>query len=244
MRRFYSQGIDGQASSVEITGDEFVHLKKVLRSQPGDRVSVFNGLGLELTGVIESIGRDSASVKVESRSHEQRESGRRITLFQGMLKGDKPEFIIQKATELGLYAVAFFLTPRAVPLFKPEKSKDKLLRWNKVAVEAAKQCGRSVLPRVEFIPEFEGVFKAGEEGFRLIFWEGGGSNLKETMRQAPPSKGVSALIGPEGGLTAYEVSLAEAAGFKKVSLGPRVLRAETAAIAAVSVIQYELGDLN
>ena len=115
MRRFFLEGIDRSTKTAELTGEEFVHLKKVLRLGVGDEASVFNGLGLELTGRIESVEARSAVISIEGVCEGTKESPLELTLLQGLLKGDKPEFIVQKATELGLTEVCFFTTDRTVP---------------------------------------------------------------------------------------------------------------------------------
>lgn len=240
MRRFFVEEIGEGARSAVIGGEEFVHLKRVLRLKEGDEVAVFNGKGLELTGVITSIGRASARVEVTGISAVRMESPLNMVLLQGLLKGDKPEFIVQKAVELGVKEAVFYTTPRTVPL--AGKAKEK--RLLKASIEAAKQCGRSTLPEIRIVDLKEAL--ADHEGFLkiMLFEREGAVGLKEALKNPLSKNGVALLVGPEGSLTDEEARYAERRGFVKASLGPRILRAETAALAALTIVQYELGDLN
>lgn len=244
MRRFFVAEIDEGSKTVRVRGEEFIHLKKVLRLKAGSPIAVFNGRGVELTGIIESIGPDSASVKIEGSSVGEKESPVRIILLQGLVKGEKPELIVQKATELGVAEVHFYSTSRTVPVIGEEKSVYKISRLRKVAIESAKQCGRSVIPILSFLDLDEALEISG--GLKLLFWEGERSRgIKEILKPLPSPPGELAILtGPEGGLSAEDASKAISKGFIPVSLGPRILRAETAALAAASILQYELGDMS
>ncbi|MFQ5737310.1 MAG: 16S rRNA (uracil(1498)-N(3))-methyltransferase [Thermodesulfobacteriota bacterium] len=242
MRRFFVEDIDEQTRSARIAGAEFAHLKRVLRLRAGDVVALFNGKGLELHGTVEEVGRDFAEVTVRGRARESHESPVEVILLQGLLKGDKPEFIIQKATELGAAEVSFYTTARTVPL-APNRSKEA--RWRKVAIEAAKQCGRTVVTRVTVAGDLKDA-TAGREGFlKLALWEGIGEagGMRDALRGTEAER-VVVLVGPEGGFSGEDVEAAQREGFRSVGLGPRILRAETAAVAALTILQYELGDLD
>ncbi|MBI5344724.1 MAG: 16S rRNA (uracil(1498)-N(3))-methyltransferase [Deltaproteobacteria bacterium] len=246
MRRFFSEEITPAAKEALIKGDEFVHLKKVLRLKKGDAVSLFDGRGLEMTGIIGSIGRAGALVVIQGLSANRGESPVEVTLIQALLKGDKPEFIIQKAAELGVRNIFFYPAHRSVPDMKKEKMEGRLKRWRKAAIEASKQCGRAVLPEVGSFETFKEAIAGRRGALKFISWESKeASNLKEVFFKRPPSsKSVAVVVGPEGGFTDEEIGLARGEGYAPVSLGPRLLRAETAAIAILSIIQYELGDMN
>lgn len=243
MRRFFSEDITAGAASVRISGDEFTHLKRVLRLKQGDDLAVFNGKGLEVTGRITAMDAGCAIVSVEGTAYGRLESPRAIRLLQGLLKSDKPEFVIQKATELGVATITFFTTSRTVPISNGSKTKGT--RWRKAAIEAAKQCGRTRLPELTPVAAFKDAVTGCTEGVRLILWEGEGKTIpiKDALKNADPDSAITVAVGPEGGFSAEDVAVAEAAGFKAVSIGPRILRAETAALAAIAIIQYETGDL-
>lgn len=243
MRRFFVEGIDRAAKKAEVAGSEFTHLKKVLRLGPGDEVSVFNGRGVELFGKIESIGPASAVISIEGEKDAASESPLELTLLQGLLKGDMPEFIVQKATELGADAICFYATERTVPKVEGEAAEKKLMRWRKAAIEAAKQCGRSTLPEITLAPSLKSAVEAAPAGLKLLLWEkNDAADLKELLSGEKPM-GVALLVGPEGGISDDDAGAAMKAGFMKASMGPRILRAETAAVAAVSLVQHAFGDL-
>ncbi|MBI5491897.1 MAG: 16S rRNA (uracil(1498)-N(3))-methyltransferase [Deltaproteobacteria bacterium] len=241
MRRFFAGDITEGSTISRIMGDEFVHLKKVLRLTRGEEVALFNGKGLELIGVIESIGRDNAEVKITRTVKEFRESSLNLKILQGLLKSDKPELIIQKATELGAKEVSFFQTRRTVPVASGKGAKEK--RWQRAAIEAAKQCGRVTLPEINLFNDLDTALAGRGSMLKLALWEEERvTGLKEALKGRDAKNGVVVLVGPEGGLSAEDIEKARQEGFLPVSMGPRVLRAETAAIAVLSVIQYELGD--
>lgn len=243
MRRFFLEDIDERAKVAEITGEEFTHLRKVLRLGPGDEAALFNGKGLELTARIESVSARSARLLITGKSQTLKESPFGLILLQALLKGDKPEFVIQKTTELGVSAICFYVTARTVSKVDEEKAEKKLLRWKKAAIEAAKQCGRSVLPRITFAEDLRGAVEPAQADLKLLLWERAGARpLREFLAGERPSN-AAVLIGPEGGFSDIDAATSEKAGFVKVSMGPRILRAETAAVAAVAAVQYAFGDL-
>ena len=249
MRRFFIENIEEGSKEVRIDGPEFAHLKKVLRLGEGDSLSVFDGRGLELHGRVVSIGRSGALVSIDGRVEGGAESPAKVVLLAGLLKGTKPGLVVQKATELGVSSLCFFGGGRAVPGLRGDRVAGRIERWRRVAIEAAKQCGRSVVPGVEYAAGLEGAIGAlgvldGWCKLRGDAGEGGGSvalPIKEVLSRAAKERPVALLVGPEGGFTAPELDLADRAGFTPVGLGPRTLRAETAAIAIISIVQYELG---
>lgn len=243
MRRFFVSGISKDSKVATVAGDEFTHLKKVLRLSEGASVELFNGKGLTLAGTISSIDKTSATITIDSACECKRESSLGVALLQGMLKGEKPELVIQKATELGVLEVVFYSTARTVAGPGKDRAEGRLKRWRRVAIEAAKQCGRDTLPALS-ITSFSSAIE-GRTGLKVMLWEGsGGGGFKEALKRPEAKDGVAILVGPEGGFSEDEVVAAQKAGFVPVGFGPRVLRAETAAIAAVSAVQYELGDMN
>jgi len=245
MRRFFVEEMAPETTRARISGAEFTHLKKVLRLSIGADVVLFNGRGLVMLGVIEEMGRDTAEVRITGPSGETSESPIELTLLQAFVKGDKPEFIIQKATELGATAIFFYTTERTVAVAPNPKRE---ARWRKIAIGAAKQCRRSALPRISAGGSLMDVLSdwEGRGGVKLALWEGSkeAGTIKAALRGASGVSEVVALVGPEGGFSKDEIEAAGRAGFISVGLGPRILRAETAAVAALTLLQYELGDLN
>ncbi|MBI5902209.1 MAG: 16S rRNA (uracil(1498)-N(3))-methyltransferase [Deltaproteobacteria bacterium] len=244
MRWFFVEDIKADDATVRIAGTEFTHLKKALRLKPGSAVSVFNGKGLKLSGRIESVGMDNAVVTVEGSSLNEGESALDLTLVQGLLKGDKPEMIVQKTTELGVKRICFYSAPRTVPALDEGKARDRVQRWRRVAIEAAKQCGRTMAPHIDYV-DFASALKGRGEGLRVVLWENERSQgIGDILERCKGSHGpIALLVGPEGGFSADDMDEAVKKGFIPVSLGRRILRAETAAIAGVSIIQHRLGDL-
>lgn len=238
MRRFFVEDIREDSPYAEIKGGELRHLNTVLRLRSGDAVVLFNGHGLEFEGNIESLGKNSAGVRVARRLGCLAESPVDITLLQGYVKGDKPEFVVQKATELGVKDIVFYSASRTVAKFMDEEK--KISRLRKVSIEALKQSGRGFLPGISFMP-FENAVKGWKDRLRLVLYEGEERrHIKDLIKGR---KAVVVMVGPEGGFSEDEVKEAGKEGFIPAGLGPRILRAETAAVAVLSIIQYEMGDM-
>lgn len=224
-------------SAVAVTGADARHIAKVLRMQVGDTLVAFDGTGSEWDARITALTPTRVDLALGETRASARESRCAVLLGQGMGKGEKLELVVRMTTELGVKEIVPVLTARAVAEGKGE---GRVERWQKIAAEACKQCGRAVVPRV-FAPESLEAFLARSAAceVRVVLWEGGGVS----MNTLPAGNGVAVLIGPEGGLAEEEVAKAKAAGFVAVSLGPRILRTETAGIVAVAVLQALRGDL-
>lgn len=245
MRRFFVEDITEASTSARIDGAEFRHLKKVLRLGKGDQVVLFNGKGLELAGVIASLEKDAVAVEITGGVTDKniKESRLSITLLQGILKGDKPDFIVQKATELGVTGITFYTGSRTVPVMDAARLRDRLERWRKISMEAAKQCGRSLLPEIGSA-DFKTAISGHKGALKLVMWEDEASrSIGETLKMEAAPAEVVLLTGPEGGFSIEDINEAQAQGFVPVTLGPRILRAETAALAAITIIQHRLGDM-
>jgi 16S rRNA (uracil1498-N3)-methyltransferase len=231
-----------------ILREELQHLTKVLRLGIGDSVVVFDGRGLEGLGTIKAIEKNEAFVSVTSSSFLPRESSLEIWLVQGLAKGEKMDYIIQKATELGVRGIIPLETKRAVVRLDDKKKEEKRVRWQRIAQEATKQCGRSLIPAVHkscSIKEFVDALPV--EKLLLVPWEQGGESLRTVLSPAARDeilkKPVYVVIGPEGGLEEDEVTQFGKGGGIPVSLGPRILRTETAGIVAIAAMMYQWGDL-
>jgi 16S rRNA (uracil1498-N3)-methyltransferase len=214
------------------------HAREVLRLRAGAPVHVFDGRGNEYDAVLDSVTRGGVGVRVAGPVAALAESPLRITLALPPLKGDRMELVIQKATELGVVAVWPVVTVRTDAVGRPALRGSRQERWDKVASGAAEQCGRAVVPEVAATTTLDELLKAPFEGRRLSLAPGGGKSLPA---ERPSS--VLLLVGPAGGFEPRELEAAELAGFQPVAFGPRVLRAETAAIACVAVVQSLWGDL-
>jgi 16S rRNA (uracil1498-N3)-methyltransferase len=232
-----------------ITGDaiplkrrEARYILTVLRLGPGDEVTVFDGEGREYRTELSEDYDAGMYLAIQEELSPQRESPLRIMLGQALLKGDRMKFVIQKTTELGVDRIIPLLTSRSVPVVEGERESLKRERWRRIAQESAKQSGRTVVPEVEAIHEL-GDFLAQGEGAKVMLWEEEPTPLREVAKTIDPHAGITLLIGPEGGFSEAEVSAAQDQGFLVAGLGQRVLRAETATLSVLTIIQHLFGDL-
>jgi 16S rRNA (uracil1498-N3)-methyltransferase len=228
-----------------IRGQELVHMRKALRLGPGDRITVFDDLGWEHEAVIRALSADEGLIEILSSFEADRESPLQLTLAVGLTKGDKMDFVVEKATELGAQVIIPFASANSVPRLGEMKAKKRSERWAKVALSAAKQCGRTKIPRILPLCEFEEFARQPRpQTLKLFFWEREQSRtLDEVYKSTSDAKSVLVAVGPEGGFSLDEARLARQEEFESVSLGRRILRAETAAVSAVTLVQHLWGDL-
>ena len=244
MPRFYVPNPSIQDELLKIEGEEVKHIRKVLRLKAGDKIIVFNGLGKEYEGTILEEKPSSVMVKVQNIFFPQKDSPLEVTLAQSLLKGEKMDFLIQKATELGVKEIIPFFSSRSVPLLERSRRLERHRRWERIAVEASKQCGRGVVPKIESLKDYSEMLQiASPDGLRLILWERKGIKLKEVLETSEEKAKIFFVVGPEGGFSQEEVDEAEKSGFIPVILGRRVLRAETASLCLLSILQYQRGDI-
>ena len=237
-----------------LRGPEAFHVARVMRLGAGAELDLFDGKGGRFKGVIESVQADgSVTGKVtETMKAGAGRTPASVNLYLGLLKTSHWDYALEKGTELGVSAFIPILTPRTVVLLhEVERTKAKAERWARLIMAAAKQCGRGDLPPVRDAVQFRDAIRAlKDKGLVLLAWEGmkgacAGETLGPAIRGALSTNGlkpleVSLFIGPEGGFSEEEVELARAQGAVVFGLGPRILRAETAAVAAAALVQYEL----
>jgi 16S rRNA (uracil1498-N3)-methyltransferase len=229
------------ANRVRFDAAEAHHLRRVLRLRPGATVEGTDGAGCLYTIRLVALDVEGGWGAIEARDQPARESPCSITLAQAILKGDRMSWLVQKATELGVARIVPMETARVVARPTAEGAA-RPTRWARIAREAVKQCGRVVVPVIDPPREFAEVLgEVAVHDAAWVCWEGGGEALVE-MAHGTPSR-LLLLVGPEGGFTADEVAAAEAAGARRVSLGPRILRAESAGLTAVALGQFLFGDL-
>lgn len=238
-----------------LKGPEAFHVAKVMRLGAGAVLDLFDGRGGRFKGVIEAVHADgSVTGKVtETVKADDQRAPVTLNLYLGLLKASHWDYALEKGTELGVSAFVPLLTPRTVVLLhEVERTKAKAERWSRLIMAAAKQCGRADLPPVRDAVQFRDAIRAlKDKGIVLLAWEGmKGSVASQTLgpalraadaKREKETLEVSLFVGPEGGFSDEEVELAEAEGAVLFGMGPRVLRAETAAIAAAALVQYELG---
>lgn len=249
-RRFYAppDAFNSHRGNVTLASDEARYLREVLRLKAGDEVFVFDGAGKEFQCRIEESRRESALLEVLAETTPARpESPLELTLGLALLKGEKFDLVVQKVTELGVTRIVPLTTKFADIRLRDESDASKrTARWQRIALEAAKQSGRAVVPEVATPTSFHAMLASDEEALtsRLMFSERDGETLLDASKHLPARlSSVTALVGSEGGWSDEELSAAAEAGWLIITLGGRTLRAETAAISVTTLLQHLYGDL-
>jgi 16S rRNA (uracil1498-N3)-methyltransferase len=228
---------------IRFDAGEAHHLRRVLRLRPGAVVEATDGTGRLYTVRLVALESEGAWGTIEAQDEPVRESPCAITLAQAILKGDRMSWLVQKATELGVSRIIPMGTARVVAR-PPAGAVARHGRWERIAREAVKQCGRVVVPAIEPLRAFAEVAREiPRHDLAWVCWEGGGRSLATMAAEVAPPARLLLLVGPEGGFTSREVALAQEAGARLVSLGPRILRAESAGLTAVALGQFLFGDL-
>jgi 16S rRNA (uracil1498-N3)-methyltransferase len=226
--------------SAVLSGTEAGHMLRSLRLRPGDSFFAFDEEGQRYRmRILEATSRSLRAEVLESHPPEP-PPATAITLLVGLPKADKMDFILAKATELGCSRLIPFRSSRTIPRPDAQEARKRLLRWERVALAAAKQCGSARVPEISPPLSFPEALRAGAASeCRVIFYEGEGTfGLKTVLSAVPAAKSAALLVGPEGGFSEDEVAEAEKAGFRRAGLGARILRVETAALAALSMATY------
>jgi 16S rRNA (uracil1498-N3)-methyltransferase len=239
LSRVYMDAPLTSGAPVTLTGSAAGHLTRVLRLRVGEALILFDGTGGEYPGTIEQSQGGSVTVRVGEARPLERESPLTLTLAQGISRGERMDLVVQKATELGATAIVPLLTERSVVRLSAQQADRKVNRWRAIAIAACEQSGRNRLPQL-MRPATLADFIRGRDGATRLLLSPGAT---QRLADVPRTTRVTVLIGPEGGLTDAEGGSAATAGFVPVRLGPRVLRTETAAIAALALLQREWGDL-
>jgi 16S rRNA (uracil1498-N3)-methyltransferase len=226
-------------NQISITDEKAHYLASVLRCGKGDCLIIFDGKGNCFRTTIVTADKREVVAEVAEKIPCNLESDLNITLVQGLLKGEKMDMVIQKTTELGVKEILPVITGRS-----QLRDTKKIARWRKIAEEASRQSGRSIVPVVHETVEFDNFLSAHDSIHGLVFYEEEGVGLTEAVSSLiPHHSSFFVLIGPEGGFTKEEITLAKEKGLIVTSLGRRILRAETAAISAVTLVQFLLGDM-
>lgn len=245
MRRFYIPPAQMGKEEFIITGSDAHHIRDVLRLKPDDEVVLFDGTGREREARIVSVARKQVVVAMgESIIDEDISSQVKITMAQGYLKDKKMDGLVRQLTELGIGRWIPFFSRRSVPLPDQKRLDGRYQRWKKISIEALKQCRRARAMIIDPVGSFSDVLEiAAPYDLKIIFWEASNeATLKTQIGQVCPESAF-VMIGPEGGFEEHEISEAKNAGFIVAGLGPRILKAETAAAAAATLVQYIFGDI-
>lgn len=250
MNRFFVEpsAINELNQSIRIEGEDLKHISKVLRLKEGDMIEVCDGVHWEYAAKIEAISKDVVIAHYEERHPFLSEAPIVVRLYQGVPKATKMDLIIQKTTEMGIVEIIPVTTKRTVVQFHNDKDEvKKTERWQKIALEAAKQSKRGKIPHIHQPMTLEEALQHSEENdFNLLAYEKENQrSLKDALQSIKDTNPgtIGIWIGPEGGFDEMEIIAAEKSGIKTVTLGPRILRTETAGFALLSIIMYELGDL-
>jgi 16S rRNA (uracil1498-N3)-methyltransferase len=250
LTRVYVEGALDSGSVVELSRDTGSHLVKVLRARSGDELVLFNGDGREFAGAIDAVRGSRVTASIGNGVAVDKESPLRLTLVQCVPRGERMDFIVQKATELGVARIVPVLSERSVVKLDPAQAASKQAHWRAVAVSACEQCGRNRLPVVEaprVLLDYLGALSPPDHAPRWVLEpdrDAGGAARPPGLDSVPAPNAAQIGIGPEGGFTAQELQAFALSGFVPMGLGPRVLRTETAAIAAIAVLQARFGDLS
>jgi 16S rRNA (uracil1498-N3)-methyltransferase len=252
LTRVFVEGELQSGSVVELPRETGAHLAKVLRARSGDEVVLFNGDGREFTGAVEKVQGSRVSASIGAARTIDRESPFQLTLVQCVPRGDRMDFIVQKATELGVARIIPVLSRRSVVRLDEGQAASKQLHWRAVAVSACEQCGRNRLPSVaapQPLLTYLGALAQANESLRLVLeperarrTERGAQSIDIASLQSASLAEIA--IGPEGGFAPEELEAFDLSSFSRLGLGPRVLRTETAAIAAIVVLQARFGDMS
>lgn len=241
MRKLYIEEELVCGQSYEIKGDDGRHLSKVLRASVGDTV-VICAMGTEFECAVEQVEKDCVTVSVGDGRPAAGEPAVKVTLYVGLPKAEKLEHVIQKAVELGASEIVPFVAARSVAKLSGRED-NKALRRSRIAQEAAKQCGRGLVPSVSEVVSFETAVKQGARAdLPLLCYECGGEPLSKVLRANPGVSSVAIFTGPEGGISPEEYAVAVSEGWKTVTLGSRILRCETAPLCALTAVMYQYGE--
>ncbi len=245
MNRFFVPPSWITEGHARLTGEVARQISRVLRMSPGDEITLLDNTGMEYLSRLSRCAINTVEAEVLSAVAGRGEPFIQITLYQGILKGDKFQWVLQKGTELGVANFVPIVCKRSVPRQRDGRSESRYPRWRKIIAEAAEQSGRSLLPTLGEPVPFEEACRGTEgSGLSIIPWENErATGLRSVLMDRDTSR-VRVFIGPEGGFQEGEVELGRSHGVVPVSLGRRILRSETAAIATVAAVLYEVGDLS
>jgi len=245
MRRFYTPIPPAGGEQAVIRGPDAGHIGRVLRLVPGDKIVLFDGAGFDYDAEIVEISHDRVSVAIVKKYASRPESRARITVAQALLKGKKMDTLIRQMTELGVTRWVPFMAERSVPHPDGKRRADRLARWQTIVKEALKQSRRGEFTQVHPLVSFGEMLALGQsDPVKLVFWENAMEPLDVVINKYPKgTRKIWIVLGPEGGFSENEIKTARAHGFEAVGLGSRILRAETAALAACVLMQHIFGDL-
>jgi 16S rRNA (uracil1498-N3)-methyltransferase len=245
MRYFFIDPSLVSGPEVSITGSEAHHIQNVLRLKAGDGLKLFDGTGFEYEAVIVRVSARNVTVEIRHKARAAAPSGVQIIVAQAFLKEKKMDDLVRKLCELGMTRWTPFFSKRSIARPDAKRLEARCRRWQRIATEAVKQCRRIDTPQIADALTFEGMLDFSQNcDVKIVFWENESSPLTAGLgsEDSPPKK-ILLMLGPEGGFTDKEIERLHTSGFISAGLGPRILRAETATIAAVTLVQFLYGDM-
>jgi 16S rRNA (uracil1498-N3)-methyltransferase len=246
MKYFFIDSSISTEPLVTIKGSEAHHIQHVLRLKPGDSIKLFDGTGFEYEAVIIQLFAKKVDVEIRRRLRAAKNCAMQIIVAQAFLKAKKMDDLVRKLCELGVARWMPFFSQRSIARPDQKRLAERTQRWKRIATEAVKQCRRIDAPKIGEALSFEDVLQFSNScDLKIIFWEDESSPLSRDIgsNRQNPLKKILVMLGPEGGFTEEEIKMAENSGFVTAGLGPRILRAETATIAACTLVQYLFGDM-
>ena len=245
MRYFFIDPSLVTGLEVSITGSEAHHIKNVLRLKPGDGLKLFDGTGFEYEAAIVRVSAKKVTVEIQRKAKAAAPSGVPIMVAQAFLKEKKMDDLVRKLCELGITQWIPFFSKRSIARPDAKRLEARSQRWQRIATEAVKQCRRLDTPQIADALSFEEMLDFSQNcDLRIVFWENESSLLTaDFVSEDNPAKKILLMLGPEGGFTDQEMKRLQNSGFISAGLGPRILRAETATLAAVTLVQYLYGDM-
>ena len=243
MQKFIIPEISAVPSTANIMGQDAKHISRVLRLKKGNEIEITNGAGKDFTAILTSVTPEDIELNIIDGFDSLTESPIDITLCSGMLKDKKMDLVIKHVTQLGIQKWIPFFCERSIPTPDAKRIEKRKKRWETIAKESLKQCRRSSLPYISQPLTFEKMLSQSfSYDLKIAFWEKATHKINR-LKKSPSNKKIFILIGPEGGFSTNEIKSAEGKGFSPYSLGPRILRAETASISACTLVQHILGDI-
>ncbi len=245
MPRFFVTSEGFSENAVTLKGSDVNHIRTVLRMKPGDRIEVIDPQGFQYEVVLAEVDRDCVRGEILSRIEMETESPVNIWMGQALIKGNAFDLLVRKATELGVHSIGALRTQRCVARLAKEAERYRTQRWQRIAEEASKQCGRSRIPQVNpSVLSLEAFCQQSADcDLKLVFWEGENTTRLQDVSAPDSVSSIACLTGPEGGWAAEEISFLKEQEFQTVSLGPRLLKADSVSLIILSLLQHRWGDL-
>ena len=241
MPRFFIDYTPEVGGSAVIDGADARHIGGALRMTPGETLTLCDGRGTDYACTVTAVEKERVTLSVDAAAPNATEPSLAVTLYMGLPKGDKMELIIQKCVELGVTAIVPVATARCIVKLDGKDAAKKQVRWQKIAAEAAGQSGRGIIPVVETPITWKQALARFEQEKTLLCYEGGGQPIGKLV--TPADEAISLVVGPEGGFDVAEVEAVTAIGGQIATLGPRILRCETAPLAAIAVLMENSGNM-